>query len=44
MAWRSSFGATALLALVVLHLSMLIEPASSDAVQLDKDRVIPTAE
>jgi hypothetical protein len=44
MAWRSSFGATALLALVVLHLSMLIEPASSDAVQLDKDRVTPTAE
>jgi hypothetical protein len=39
MAWRSSFGVTVLLALVVLCLSMLIELASSDPVQLDKDRV-----
>jgi hypothetical protein len=51
MAWRPSFGATALLSLIALHSSALIELASSEQVQLDKNRdrleqtdIKPTAE
>jgi hypothetical protein len=49
MAWRSSFGATALLALVALHSSTLIELASSEQLTENRERleqtdISPTAE